>query len=320
MPVFKMTRRVKAHADVVWKVISDVGGLAEVAPQVSRVELLGGERVGLRRRVYDRRGRPWVEECIAWEDERSYTMRVDTSDYPFAFSKMEFTWSLEQGPKNVRIKMRYNYTPKYGLLGRFLDRVRFKQKFEETCTELMDSWIRRIHAREWAYRVTVATILKNKGGKVISVQPDTTVIDTANLLRENRIGSVLALRPDGQIAGVVSERDIVRGLSQFGPGVLERPVSDIMTERVVVCHPEDNMVLVMACMTDRRVRHLPVMQGDKLLGIISIGDVVKTRIAELEDESKTLKDYISARRWRELYMQMGPDAFNDTWTQPSTQQ
>jgi signal-transduction protein with cAMP-binding, CBS, and nucleotidyltransferase domain len=128
-------------------------------------------------------------------------------------------------------------------------------------------------------------------------------------LRKNRIGSVLVLDSDGGIAGVVSERDIVRGLADFGPGVLHRSVTDIMTRKVVVAHPEDNMVLVMACMSDRRIRHLPVMDGDELVGIISIGDVVKTRIQELEGESETLRGYIDARRWRELYMEIGPAAY-----------
>lgn len=308
MPIFQMKQQVKAHADLVWEVISDVGGLAEMAPHISKVKILGGEKVGLRRRVYDRRGKWWEEECIAWEDLKSYTMRVDTSHYPFAFSKMEFTWSVDQGPKNVLIGMRYEYKPKYGPIGHLLLKARFRQRFEKTSAELMENWIQRIHTREWAYRVRVETILNEKGNKVITVSPDTLVLDTVKLLRENRIGSVLALNVDGQIAGVVSERDIIRGLSESGTGVLQQPVSDIMTEKVVVCHPEDNMMLVMSCMTDRRVRHLPVMDHDKLVGIVSIGDVVKTRMAEMQSESDALRRYIEGREWRELYFRMGPRA------------
>lgn len=306
MAVFEIERRVKAHGDLVWDVISDVGGLAEVAPYVSRVEILGGEKVGLRRRVFDQRGYSWEEECIAWEEMRSYKMRVNTRDYPFPFSKMQYTWSMEEGPKNILIKMRYNYVPRYGPIGHLLLRMRF-QTFEQSCLELMENWLQRIHAREWAHRVTVATILSEKGNEVITVSPDALVLDTVRLLRKHRIGSVLALRPDGKIAGVVSERDIVKGLAQSGPAVLQQPVSSIMTEKVVVCHPEDNMLLVMSCMTDRRVRHLPVMDHDRLVGIVSIGDVVKTRMAELQEESDTLRNYIEARQWRELYLRMGPE-------------
>ncbi len=306
MPVFKLERGIKARADLVWQVISDVAGLAQVAPHISRVEILDGEGVGLRRRLYDLGGKPWEEECIAWDPPTSYTMRVDTSQYPFAFSKMEYTWSVVQRPKSVRIKMRYEFTPRLWIIGRLLMRLRFHKKFEETCADVMDNWVRRIHAREWAHRVTVATILKDKGNDIISVTPETRVLEAARILKKNRIGSVLALGSRREIAGVVSERDIVRGLAVHGPDVLERPVSTIMTAKVVVCHPEDNMIQVMKCMTDRRVRHLPVLEGDELIGIISIGDVVKTRIAELETESDAMRNYISGRQWRELSMRLGP--------------
>ncbi|MDX1570585.1 MAG: CBS domain-containing protein [Xanthomonadales bacterium] len=311
MPVYKLERRIKAHPELVWDIISDVAGLAKVAPHISKVEILEGEGegVGLKRRVYDRRGDSWIEECIAWEDGKSYTMRVDTSHYPFTFSSMEFTWSVEAGERNTTIiRTRYEYQYRYGLLGRIRDRFRFRKRFRETCTELMDNWVRRIHAREWIYEVTVENILKHKGFDIISVRPETTVIETANLLRKNRIGSVLALTEDGEIAGVVSERDIVTGLSEVGPEILDEPVTEIMTSNVLVCHPDDNMEQILACMTDRRVRHLPVVDHGKLVGIISIGDVVKTRIQELEVESDALKSFISGREWLERYKRFGPTA------------
>ena len=309
MPVYKLERRIKAHPELVWDIIADVGGLAKVAPHISKVEILDGEGVGMRRRVYDRRGDSWIEECIAWEEGRSYTMRVDTSHYPFTFSSMEFTWRVEEGERNTAIiRTRYDYQYRYGLLGRLRDHFRFRKRFRETCNELMDNWVRRIHAREWIYQVTVETILKHKGYDIISVQPETTVIDTANLLRKNRIGSVLALTDDGEIAGVVSERDIVTGLSEVGPEILDKPVSEIMTRDVHVCRPDDNMEQILAWMTDRRVRHLPVVDHGKLIGIISIGDVVKTRIQELEVESSALKSFISGREWHERYKRFGPSA------------
>lgn len=308
MATYKLERRIKAHPELVWEVISDVAGLAEVAPHISKVEILEGEGVGLRRRVYDRRGGSWIEECIAWEEGRSYTMRVDVSDYPFSFSAMEFTWSVEPRERNTLIRTRYDYEYRMGLLGWIRDRFRFRKKFEETCAELMENWVKRIHAREWIYRVTVETILKGKGYDIITVTPDTTVIDTAHLPRKHRIGSVLALCEDGEIAGVVSERDIVRSLSEVGRKVLDKPVSEIMTKKVVTCSPTDNMEFILACMTDRRVRHLPVMDHGQLIGIISIGDVVKTRINELEAESSALKSYISGREWLERYKRFGPGA------------
>ena len=307
MAVLKLERRIKAHPDLVWQVVSDVGGLADVAPHVSKVEILRGEKVGMRRRVYDRRGQSWEEECTAWVEGKSYSMQVDVSHYPFDFAAMHFTWSVEKKARNTLISMRYEFVPKYGLLGLLGSLIRYRRKFEETCADLMENLVRRIHSREWVYHVTVDSILKDKGHDIISVTPDTEVFDTAHILRENRIGSVLALESNGQIAGVISERDIVRGLSEVGLDVLEHPVSEIMTKEVVVCHPDDNMATVLSLMSNRRIRHLPVMQGDQLVGIISIGDVVKTRINELEDESSSLRSYISGRQWLENHARFGPD-------------
>ena len=307
MAVLKLERRIKAHPELVWQVIADIGGLAEVAPHVSKVEILSGEKVGLKRRVYDRRGQFWEEECIAWVDDQSYSMRVNVSHYPFDFAAMEFTWSVEQLARNTLIKMRYEFVPKFGLMGLFHGLSRYRKKFEETCKELLDNLVRKIHTQEWVYHVTVDSILRDKGHDIITVKPDTLVIDTAHILRENRIGCVLAMSQDGQIAGVVSERDIVRGLSEVGLEVMQHPVSEIMSKQVVVCHPRDNMATVLSLMTNRRIRHLPVMHGEELIGIISIGDVVKTRINELEDESISLRTYISGRQWLEHHDRFGPD-------------
>jgi CBS domain-containing protein len=308
MAVIKLKRRIKAHPDTVWKVISDMTGLALTAPHISKVEILEGHQVGLKRRLHDDFGRWWQEECVQWEDQRSYTMEVGESNFAFAFKKMKYTWGMVEKGKNITIWMRFRYTPRYGVIGQVLDRFKFRPRFEGQCNEVLDAWIRAIHSREWVYQVTVDTILEKKGHDVFSITPDTTIIETARLLREKRIGTAMVLDPDGSIAGLVSERDIVTGLAENGPDVIRDPVSRIMTKKVIVCQPDDNMVLIMSCMSDRRIRHLPVMDGDEITGIISIGDVVKTRMEELESESATLKEFIAARRWRELYRKLGPAA------------
>lgn len=311
MPSIEIEQHIKAHADVVWKVMSDLDHWDNIAPNVSKVEMLGTDKPGLSRRIYDDKGRTWIERLTHWEEEKSYSMEVDTSDpeYAFPFDEMRGTFSMRDRGGTIIIKMLFEYTPKYGAIGRLLDRFQFIPRFRALFTEAMHNWIRQIYAREWAYRVTVASLIKDKGGKVFSVAPETSIIEAANILRKNRIGSVMVLDPTGKIAGVVSERDIVRGISDFGGECLQHPVQDIMTKKVVVCEPDYNMVLVMACMTDRRIRHLPVMDGDKCIGVISIGDVVRARIQELENESKTMREYIKGRRWRELFMQIGPAAY-----------
>jgi CBS domain-containing protein len=302
MPVFKLVRRVKFPATAVWPVISDVVGFGELSPNLSRCEIISGERVGMRRRNWDADNRMWDEICIEWIDGRSYTMLVDTGDYPYPYLKMQRTLSLEERSGDVLIGLEYMYKPKYGLVGKILDRLVGRSKLEKTAERLLENIVRRIRDRVWAYSVTVQTILAQKGNSVLTVKPEQSVGETARLLYEKRIGSVLALRPDGSIAGVVSERDIVRGIAKFGPQVLDHPVTDIMTSKIIVCSLSDDMVNVMACMTDRRVRHLPVLDGDTLVGIISIGDVVKARMADLESESESLREYIAGREWRELYL------------------
>ena len=113
-----------------------------------------------------------------------------------------------------------------------LPRVAVAGRLEKVCDKLLDNMVRRIRDREWVYTVNVASILENKGADVISVTPETTVGDTAALLAEKRIGSVLAIDARGKIAGVISERDIVMGLAERGAEVLTVPVSEIMTRKV----------------------------------------------------------------------------------------
>ncbi len=141
--------------------------------------------------------------------------------------------------------------------------------------------------------MTVAAILKHKGSDIVSVGPDETIEATAGLMTTQRIGSVMVLAESGAVLGLLSERDIVRGIAQFGAGAMVKPVRLLMTERVVSCSLDDTTGEVMARMTDRRIRHLPVMDGSRLVGIISIGDVVKRRIDEALLEADELRRYIA---------------------------
>lgn len=140
----------------------------------------------------------------------------------------------------------------------------------------------------------VDTILKKKGDTVVTVEPGCLVSKASQILHENRIGAALVKDGSGKIVGILSERDIVRGVAVNQETCLAMKVSDLMTHPVISCVPTDGIDKIMELMTDRRIRHLPVMDGGKLLGIISIGDVVKQRIAEIEHESEALKQYISA--------------------------
>ncbi|MFE3542868.1 CBS domain-containing protein [Nocardia sp. NPDC059177] len=141
----------------------------------------------------------------------------------------------------------------------------------------------------------IAEILRNKGTAVATVPPGTTVRALLGVLAEHNIGAVV-VSPDGAaIDGIVSERDVVRRLHADGADLLDRPVTDIMTAQVRTCGPDDHVSSLRHVMTERRIRHMPVVQQDRLVGIVSIGDVVKSEITELAEERGHLVDYLQGR-------------------------
>jgi CBS domain-containing protein len=141
--------------------------------------------------------------------------------------------------------------------------------------------------------VLIEHILQRKGVEVVTITPDQTVNAAINTLQTHNIGAIVVVGgAEGDIAGIISERDVVRALAAEGPGVLTRPVRDLMSTEVTTCGPRATVNELMELMTERRIRHIPVVGDDGLAGIVSIGDVVKTRIGELEDETETLHDYL----------------------------
>ena len=139
----------------------------------------------------------------------------------------------------------------------------------------------------------VAQMLKGKGDQVITIKPDDTVAAAAKLLAQHRIGAIVVSAGDRAISGILSERDIVRHLAANGASVLQMPVRDLMTAKVVTCRVNDTINELMAIMSQGRFRHVPVVEHGKLTGIISIGDVVKARVAEIESEAQALREYIA---------------------------
>lgn len=139
----------------------------------------------------------------------------------------------------------------------------------------------------------VVSILKVKGHNVETVRADAKLTAVAGRLADKRIGAVVVTDRTGGIAGIVSERDIVHALAKEGVGCLDWPVSEIMTRDVLTCTEDDTIDEIMSRMTTRRCRHLPVVDAGKLAGIISIGDVVKHHIAEVEMEAMAMRDYIA---------------------------
>jgi CBS domain-containing protein len=138
----------------------------------------------------------------------------------------------------------------------------------------------------------IADVLRTKGDSVATITPQTSVGGLLNELALHNIGAMVVVSPDG-VVGIVSERDIVRALHEHGADLLRRPVADIMTTRVATCAPTDSVDSLSALMTHNRVRHVPVIMDGRLAGIVSIGDVVKTRMEQLEAEQQQLQAYIT---------------------------
>ncbi len=142
--------------------------------------------------------------------------------------------------------------------------------------------------------MSVAEILASKGHAVVTVKPTDTLEDVSTILAKNKIGAVMVLDNNGDVCGISSERDIVRLIAENGADALEKSISQCMTKKIVSCEETATINQAMEQMTEGRFRHLPVMKKGKLLGIISIGDVVKRKIEQVERDAEELKRYIAS--------------------------
>jgi CBS domain-containing protein len=142
--------------------------------------------------------------------------------------------------------------------------------------------------------MTVAHILRQKGRDTVTLPADTLIADAARTMADKRIGAIVIATPDGRIAGILSERDIVRALSASGAEALSHTIAQHMTAKVETAREADDVHAIMEQMTTGKFRHVPVVEDGRLVGIISIGDVVKYRLAEMEAEAQAMRDYISA--------------------------
>ncbi|MGA2940725.1 MAG: CBS domain-containing protein [Xanthobacteraceae bacterium] len=140
--------------------------------------------------------------------------------------------------------------------------------------------------------MTVSIILAGKGRDVVTIEPNATLAGAVELLAEKRIGAVVIVGADRRIVGILSERDIVRALAEQGRKALDEPVSAAMTRKVSTCHERETISSIMERMTLGKFRHVPVVDQGRLAGIISIGDVVKHRLSEVERDSAALREYI----------------------------
>jgi len=142
--------------------------------------------------------------------------------------------------------------------------------------------------------MTIKRILNIKGLHAATVAPDIKVADVIDALEAEDVGALVVSADGKLIDGIISERDVVRGLQKYGPDVLEHTVRDLMTVDVITCTPQDLVAGVMALMDDRKIRHVPVVENDKLTGIVTIGDIIKLRLDEVQGDADAMRQYISS--------------------------
>ena len=140
--------------------------------------------------------------------------------------------------------------------------------------------------------MTVKAILSRKGTEVVTIEPGTTMANAVLSLSKHRIGALVVTGADRRVVGIVSERDVVRMLAEHGCQALEGPVSEVMTRKVVTCTERDTVAELMERMTEGKFRHVPVVEQGRLVGIVSIGDVVRLRVEEMEHDAQALQEYI----------------------------
>lgn len=297
-----------ATPEAIWAVIGDLSRLAAFDPSLVASESNGPARDSALR-VRDRAGRTWEEQCTRRERQSGWSLVAAHGALPFPLASLQRDVTIRPsgGATDDRVTVQYavSYSLSLGPLGALrLPRVEMSRRVRQT----LEAMVHAVRAESWRHDATVQTILDRKGHDVVTLVPGTLVHDAAKALRQHRIGAALVVDDGGDLLGLVSERDITYRAARDGGVVLERPVDDIMSTDLVVCSPEHDMEFVMVCMTDRRIRHLPVVRDGALLGIISIGDVVRERIAALESQSQTMREYIQSREWNVLGEAASTDA------------
>jgi CBS domain-containing protein len=140
--------------------------------------------------------------------------------------------------------------------------------------------------------LTIHSILTRKGSTVCTIEPTASIADAAKSLTDHGIGALVVMGDEGQTVGIISERDIVRAVSAMGGAALKTRVAEVMTRKVTICSRNDKLVDLMRRMTEGKFRHFPVVEEGRLVGIVSIGDVVKSRLEELQQESNAMSEYI----------------------------
>lgn len=301
MTQIRLQQTLTAKGSAAWSVVRDFSRLADFDPELSEAAVTRGAGADSVVRMVNHAGQVWEERCVDYQSGHSWTLSCEDDSLPFPFrSRTRRVTVSSVDDDQCELAYELDYATRWGPLGALkVSAARQRSLAQQT----LESMLHSVRDDQWRHVISVQSILNRKGENVVSVAPDDTVRSVAAVLQANGIGAVLVLDSENQLVGLVSERDITYGIARDGADLLEQPVATIMSSNLVVCSPEHDMEYVMLCMTDKRIRHLPVLADGQLKGIVSIGDVVLQRIAALESQSQTMREYIEAREWR--YLQPG---------------
>jgi CBS domain-containing protein/beta-phosphoglucomutase-like phosphatase (HAD superfamily) len=237
------------------------------------------------------------KHCLVIEAGRSGTLAAKAAGFPVITTRSAFckeTPAFSAGGTVVVEDLTNLIGP---------DRSRLDPLSAEDRASLLSS-LQRLHSGnceglanlDWSHSMRVSDILKAKGSAVKTIEPNATMRALAQSFRKEGVGAMLVLDGQGKLQGIISERDLARGIDEFGTDLPEMRVSDLMTRSVVTCAPDDGVAIVASVMTQRRIRHLPVVVDGAVVGLISIGDVLKYRLDEVQLEANVLRDVARARR------------------------
>ncbi len=298
---FEQSQTLSTSLPLVWQVVGDVGNWPTLFNDFTRVQATQRAGTTTTATGIDSRARSFTMTVASEADEalQERTMSVVFDPSQSRPGGMQtLVWSLSAQSDQTKLTLSATYDKPLPLVGTLLARLRGQTSTEQVLRDAFDAVVHQAHEQVRHYHETVQTMLSQKSSTIISALPGDSVRRICELINTHRIGAVLIVESNGDLVGLVSERDVVYQLAAQGPEVLDRPASDIMTRDLIVCERGSDLLFVMTCMTENKIRHLPVMDGDKLVGVISIGDVVQQRMHSLEAESGTLRDYIAAREWR----------------------
>lgn len=243
-------------------------------------------------------------DCLVIEGSETGARAASDCGFPVIITPTAFDYDSKGAPRTV--------SGASSIYAVFDDLLAFSRHYDgawaEALTEIerddLIAALQRLHASgfssdamgEDSDTMRVADMLKIKGDSVKTIEPSSTIRVLADRLKSERVGAMVVINPQGEVLGIISERDIARGVVDFAADLPLLKVSTLMTKDVITCQPEDTVAAVAKVMTQRRIRHLPVVVGGKLAGLISIGDVLKHRLDEVQLEANVLRDFALARK------------------------